>query len=70
MRCLVCPGSRVKAHLPEGFALDGLRRDRILNEASDMGDPLKPMCLFGITEKTAVHYVGVAHAEKTAQLPR
>ncbi|WP_244302570.1 hypothetical protein [Streptomyces viridosporus] len=57
-------------HLPEGFTLDGLRQDRILNEAFDMGDPLKLMRLFGITEKTAMHYVGVAHPEKTAQLPR
>ncbi|WP_181384277.1 hypothetical protein [Streptomyces sp. NWU49] len=40
-------------HLPEGFTLDGLRQDRILNEAFDMGDPLKLMRLFGITEKTA-----------------
>ncbi|MCX5424654.1 hypothetical protein [Streptomyces sp. NBC_00078] len=46
------------------------RQDRILNEAFDMGDPLKLMRLFGITEKTAMHYVGVAHPAKTAQLPR
>ncbi|MEV7245165.1 hypothetical protein AB0N92_28540 [Streptomyces sp. NPDC093248] len=57
-------------HLPKGFALDGLRQDRILNEAFETGDPLKLMRLFGITEKTAMHYVGVAHPEKTSQLPR
>ncbi|GAA2418517.1 hypothetical protein GCM10010420_56310 [Streptomyces glaucosporus] len=47
-----------------------LRQNRILNEVFDMGDPLKLMRLFGITEKTAMHYIGVAHAEKTAQHPR
>ncbi|MFB9483426.1 hypothetical protein ACFFSH_29150 [Streptomyces filamentosus] len=57
-------------HLPKGFTLDGLRQDRILNEAFETGDPLKLMRLFGITEKTAMHYVGVAHPEKTSQLPR
>ncbi len=57
-------------HLPKGFTLDGLRQDRILNEAFETGDPLKLMRLFGITEKTAMHYVTVAHPEKTSQLPR
>ncbi|MFE7958752.1 hypothetical protein [Streptomyces sp. NPDC057413] len=57
-------------HLPDGFTLDGLRQDRILNEAFETGDPLKLMRLFGITEKTAMHYVDVAHPEKTSQLPR
>ncbi|MEV7423416.1 hypothetical protein [Streptomyces sp. NPDC091212] len=57
-------------HLPKGFTLDGLRQDRILNEAFETGDPLKLTRLFGITEKTAMHYVGVAHPERTSQLPR
>ncbi|MFD9289659.1 hypothetical protein ACFWBV_15485 [Streptomyces sp. NPDC060030] len=57
-------------HLPKGFTLDGLRQDRILNEALETGDPLKLMRLFGITEKTAMHYVSVAHPEKTSKLPR
>lgn len=57
-------------HLLKGFTLDGLRQDRTLNEAFETGDPLKLMRLFGITEKTAMHYVGVAHPEKTSQLPR
>nr|WP_258404912.1 hypothetical protein [Streptomyces sp. F8] len=57
-------------HLPKGFTLDGLRQDRILNEALKTGDPLKLMRLFGITEKTAMHYVGTAHPERTANLPR
>ncbi|MDW8803834.1 hypothetical protein P1P68_03250 [Streptomyces scabiei] len=49
---------------------EAMRQDRILSEAFDMGDPLELMRLFGITEKTAMHYVGVAHPEKTAQLPQ
>ncbi|HEY9330148.1 MAG TPA: hypothetical protein VIS09_18245 [Streptomyces sp.] len=53
-----------------GSCLDGLRQDRILNEAFETGDHLKLMRLFGITEKTAMHYVSVAHPEKTSQLPR
>ena len=57
-------------HLPEGVTLDGLRQDRLLNEAFDMGEPLKLMLLFGSTEKTAMLYVGVGHPEKTAPLHR
>lgn len=56
--------------LPKGVPLDGLRQDRILNEAFETGDPLKLMRLFGITEKTAMHYAGAAHPERTAKLPR
>nr|WP_260616844.1 hypothetical protein [Streptomyces sp. WAC05458] len=56
--------------LPKGVTLDGLRQDRILNEALECGDPLKLMRLFGITEKTAMHYVGTAHPKRTAKLPR
>ncbi|OAH09879.1 hypothetical protein [Streptomyces jeddahensis] len=56
--------------LPKGLTLSGLRQDRVLNEAHESGDPLKLMRLCGITEKTAMHYVGVAHPERTAKLPR
>jgi hypothetical protein len=56
--------------LPKGVTLDGLRQDRILDEAFESADPLKLMRLFGITERTAMRYVGVAHPEKTSQLPR
>ncbi|MEU7313189.1 hypothetical protein [Streptomyces sp. NPDC007083] len=56
--------------LPKGVTLDGLWQDRLLNEALECGDPLKLMRLFGITEKTAMHYVGVARPEKSSQLPR
>jgi hypothetical protein len=56
--------------LPKGLTLDGLRQDRILNEAFESADPLKLMRLFGITEKTAMHYVAAAHPERTAKPPR
>ncbi|TGZ15256.1 hypothetical protein DV517_02290 [Streptomyces sp. S816] len=57
-----------------GFAdvgtLQRRSRARILNEAFVTGDPLKLMRLFGITEQTAMRYVGVAHPERTAKLHR
>ncbi|MFE2268542.1 hypothetical protein ACFXB4_04830 [Streptomyces lavendulae] len=56
--------------LPRGLTLSGLRQDRILNEAAQSADPLRLMRLFGITEKTAMHYVSAAHPERTAKLPR
>lgn len=56
--------------LPKGQTLDRLRQDRILNEAFVTGDPLKLMRLFGITEQTAMRYVGIAYPERTAKLPR
>ncbi len=34
------------------------------------GDPLTLMRLFGITEATAMRYVGTAYLERTAKLPR
>ncbi|MGW0573544.1 hypothetical protein [Streptomyces tauricus] len=56
--------------VPQGLTLVGLRQDRILNEAAETADPLRLMRLFGITEKTAMHYVTAAHPERTAKLPR
>ncbi|EDY53104.1 conserved hypothetical protein [Streptomyces clavuligerus] len=56
--------------LPKGVTLDGLRQDRILNEAFESADPLRLMRLFGITEGTAMRYVSTAHPERTARLPR
>ncbi|MEY9988005.1 hypothetical protein ABIE67_000037 [Streptomyces sp. V4I8] len=56
--------------LPKGVTLEGLRQDRILNEAFENADPLKLMRLFGITEQTAMRYVAAAHPERTAKLPR
>nr|WP_138968746.1 hypothetical protein [Streptomyces sp. YIM 121038] len=56
--------------LPKGVTPEGLRQDRILNEALETADPLKLMRLFGITERTAMRYVKAAHPERTAKLPR
>lgn len=50
--------------------MSGLRQDRILNEAAETADPLRLMRLFGITEQTAMRYVGAAHPERTSKLPR
>ncbi|PIM66855.1 hypothetical protein CTU88_40495 [Streptomyces sp. JV178] len=60
----------LRAALPKGLTLAGLRQDRILNEALECADPLKLMRLFGITEQTAMRYVTAAHPERTAKLPR
>ncbi|MFF9090959.1 hypothetical protein ACF1BE_32205 [Streptomyces sp. NPDC014991] len=56
--------------LPRGLTLSGLRQDRILNEASESADPLRLMRLFGITEQTAMRYIGASHPERTSKLPR
>ncbi|MEU9945018.1 hypothetical protein [Streptomyces lavendulae] len=56
--------------LPRGLTLSGLRQDRILNEAAECADPLRLMRLFGITEQTAMRYVGTACPERTSKLPR
>ncbi|MEV5011745.1 hypothetical protein ACFY2M_39995 [Streptomyces sp. NPDC001276] len=56
--------------LPRGVTLDGLRQDRILDEAFASADPLRLMRLFGVTERTAMRYVGTAHPERSAKLPR
>ncbi|WP_251075698.1 hypothetical protein [Streptomyces sp. ISL-12] len=56
--------------VPQGLTLVGLRQDRILHEAAETADPLRLMRLFGVTEKTAMHYVTAAHPERTAKLPR
>ncbi|MGQ4486019.1 hypothetical protein ACN6LM_002374 [Streptomyces sp. SAS_281] len=60
----------LRVDVPPGLTLVHLRQDRILNEAAETADPLRLMRLFGITEKTAMHYVGTAHPERTAKLPR
>ncbi|MEU0412952.1 hypothetical protein ABZ307_34740 [Streptomyces griseorubiginosus] len=56
--------------LLKGQTLDRLRQDRILDEAFTTGDALTLMRLFGITEATAMRYVGTAYPERTAKLPR
>ncbi|MFE4974850.1 hypothetical protein ACFRAR_22440 [Kitasatospora sp. NPDC056651] len=60
----------LRLDLPKDLTLDGLRQDRILNEAFETGDPLKLMRLFGITEQTAMRYVCAARPERTAKLPK
>jgi hypothetical protein len=37
------------------MTLEGLRQDRILNEAFGIADPLRLVRLFGIAEKTTMH---------------
>ncbi|MFG1665055.1 hypothetical protein [Streptomyces sp. Y7] len=46
-----------------GINATQLRRDRFLDEARETADPVRLMCLFGITSHTAIHYVGSAHPE-------
>ncbi|MBB4796271.1 hypothetical protein BJY54_006975 [Streptomyces nodosus] len=55
---------------PRRLTLSGLRQDRILNGTAESADPLRLMRLFGTTEQTAMRYVGAAHPERTAKLPR
>ncbi|CAM5521506.1 MULTISPECIES: hypothetical protein [Streptomyces] len=62
--------STVREVLPKTVSLEQLRQDRLLDEALQSADPLKLMRLFGIGEKTAMHYVAVAHPERTAKLTR
>lgn len=47
-----------------------MRRDRIRDEAFEVGDPLHLMRLFGINARTAMRYITAAHPERTAKLPR
>ncbi|MEU3776877.1 hypothetical protein AB0F11_27445 [Streptomyces sp. NPDC032472] len=56
--------------LPKGVSLEGLRRDRVLNDAFETANPLKLMRLFGITEQTAMRQAAAAHRERTAKLPK
>ncbi|MGW2635110.1 hypothetical protein ACWC2K_38250 [Streptomyces chattanoogensis] len=60
----------VRMAFPKGVTMDGLRQDRILDEAFDKADPLHLMRLFGITAQTAMRYIKAAHPERTAKLPR
>jgi integrase len=52
---------------PLGVTMSQLRQDRILHEAHETADPLRLMRLFGISDGTAMRYVGTAHPEKTAR---
>ncbi|MDN3027206.1 hypothetical protein [Streptomyces sp. S.PB5] len=60
----------LRAALSKGLTPASLCQDRILSKVFESADPLKLMRLFGITEQTAMRYVGAAHPESTAKLPR
>ncbi|MDQ1051909.1 hypothetical protein QFZ76_010234 [Streptomyces sp. V4I2] len=60
----------VRMVFPKGVTMDGLRQDRILDEAFDKADPLHLIRLFGITAQTAMRYIKAAHPERPAKLPR
>jgi hypothetical protein len=49
------------------MTMSQLRQDRILHEAHETADPLRLMRLFGISDGTAMRYVGTAHPEKTVR---
>lgn len=51
---------------PLDVTMSQLRQDRILREARETVDPLRLMRLFGISDGTAMRYVGTAHP-KTAR---
>jgi hypothetical protein len=56
----------VYAIRPEQVAemrLDDLNRSTGLDEARETADPVRLMCLFGITSHTAIHYVRAARPE-------
>lgn len=55
---------------PRGPTPGGPRRDPILDGPSESADPLRSMCLFGITAQTAVRYVVTTRPDRTSKLPR
>ena len=55
---------------PLGLTPGQLRRDRILDEASQTADPVHLMTVFGISAKTAMTYIQAAHPERRPTLPR
>ena len=55
---------------PLGLTPGKLRRDRILDEASQTADPVHLIRVFGISAKTAMTYIQAAHPERRPTLPR
>lgn len=55
---------------PLGLSPSKLRQDRILDEARHTADPVHLMRVFGIADRTAMHYVSTAHPERRSTLPR
>jgi site-specific recombinase XerD len=55
---------------PLGVRPTRLRQDRILDEARHTADPVQLVCVFGITENTAINYVHAAHPGRQSVIPR
>lgn len=55
---------------PLGLNPSALRQDRILDEARHTADPVHLMRVFGISAKTAIHYVYAAHPERQSTPPK
>ncbi|MFF9703590.1 hypothetical protein ACF1FE_20745 [Streptomyces griseofuscus] len=53
-----------------GITLNGLRTDRILDEARDTADPVHLVRVFGISIATAMKYVHAAHPHRAGVVPR
>ncbi|MFE3387400.1 hypothetical protein [Streptomyces anulatus] len=53
-----------------GLTLNGLRTDRILDEARDTADPVHLVRVFGISIATAMKYVHAAHPHRAGVIPR
>ncbi|MGW7069438.1 hypothetical protein ACWGII_34185 [Streptomyces sp. NPDC054855] len=53
-----------------GLTLNGLRTDRILDEARDTADPVHLVRVFGISISTAMKYVHTAHPHRAGVIPR
>ncbi|MGW5679958.1 hypothetical protein ACWEV4_33630 [Streptomyces sp. NPDC003860] len=53
-----------------GLTLNGLRTDRILDEARDTADPVHLVRVFGISIATAMKYVHTAHPHRAGVIPR
>ncbi|GAA2609209.1 hypothetical protein [Streptomyces lienomycini] len=53
-----------------GLTLNGLRTDRMLDEARDTADPVHLVRVFGISIATAMKYVHTAHPHRVGVIPR
>ncbi|MFF9622531.1 hypothetical protein [Streptomyces griseosporeus] len=60
----------LRADVPPGLTLVRPAPGPHSQRSSRNSGPLQLMRLFGITEKTAMHYVTAVHPERTAKLPR
>ncbi|MFE8910957.1 hypothetical protein [Streptomyces globisporus] len=53
-----------------GLTLNGLRTDRVRDEARDTADPVHLVRVFGISISTAMKYVHTAHPHRASIIPR